>query len=171
MHLIDVVRGKATDRVAAWNHAELSVFGIGAELDEATWRSVFRQLVALGYARPDHDSYGALRLTEASRPVLRGEQRVEMRRPALRKGKAPRKRLAPGPADMDMEIFEKLKTWRTAQARSQAVPPYVVFHDATLAAIAAARPRDLDALSSIAGIGARKLERYGPALLELLQLE
>jgi ATP-dependent DNA helicase RecQ len=171
MHLIDVVRGKATDRVAAWNHAELSVFGIGAELDEATWRSVFRQLVALGYARPDHDSYGALRLTEASRPVLRGEQRVEMRRPALRKGKAPRKRLAPGLAGMDMEIFEKLKTWRTAQARSQSVPPYVVFHDATLAAIAAARPRDLDALSSITGIGARKLERYGPALLELLQLE
>jgi ATP-dependent DNA helicase RecQ len=171
MHLIDVVRGKATDRVAAWNHGELSVFGIGAELDEATWRSVFRQLVALGYARPDHDSYGALRLTEASRPVLRGEQRVEMRRAVARKGKPPRKRLAPGPADVDLEIFDKLKTWRTAQARSQSVPPYVVFHDATLVAIAAARPRDLDALSSIAGIGARKLERYGPALLELLQLE
>jgi ATP-dependent DNA helicase RecQ len=171
MHLIDVVRGKATDRVAAWNHGELSVFGIGAELDEATWRSVFRQLVALGYARPDHDSFGALRLTEASRPVLRGEQQVEMRRAAARKVKPPRKRLVPGPADIDMEIFDKLKTWRTAQARSQSVPPYVVFHDATLAAIAAARPRDLDALSSIAGIGARKLERYGRALLELLQLE
>ncbi|MGH8741202.1 MAG: DNA helicase RecQ, partial [Burkholderiales bacterium] len=80
VHLIDVLRGKATDRVAQWDHDKLAVFGIGAELDEPTWRNVFRQLVALGYARPDHDSFGALRLTGASRPVLRGEQAVEMRR-------------------------------------------------------------------------------------------
>jgi len=165
VHLIDVVRGKATDRVGAWNHAELSVFGIGADLDEPTWRSVFRQLVALGYARPDHDSYGALRLTAASRPVLRGEQRVEMRRATGRKSKP---RQAPVSSAVDPDLFAKLKAWRTAQARSQSVPPYVVFHDATLAAIAAARPRDLDALSAIAGIGARKLERYGAAILGVL---
>jgi ATP-dependent DNA helicase RecQ len=168
VHLIDVLRGKATDRVTDWNHDRLSVFGIGAELDEPTWRSVFRQLVALGYARPDHDSYGALRLTEASRAVLRGERQVQMRRAAARKAKAARARLASG---ADPDLLARLKSWRLAQARSQSVPPYVVFHDATLAAIAAARPRDLDALSAIAGIGARKLERYGPALLELLQLK
>ncbi|MFL6564953.1 MAG: DNA helicase RecQ [Burkholderiales bacterium] len=168
VHLIDVLRGKATDRVAQWNHGDLTVFGIGADVDEATWRSVFRQLVALGYARPDHDSYGALRLTEASRAVLRGEERVEMRRHEPRKLK--RQKLRPEAQPND-ELFVRLKAWRTAQARSQSVPPYVVLHDATLAAIAAARPRDLDALSAIPGIGVRKLERYGPTLIELLQLK
>ena len=170
VHLIDVLRGKATDRVVQWNHAELGVFGIGADLDEPTWRSVFRQLVALGYARPDHDSYGALRLTQASRPVLKGEQRVEMRRASGRKSRSRPAKAHIGSA-VNPEVFERLKAWRTAQARSQSVPPYVVFHDATLAAIAAARPRDLDALSAIPGIGMRKLERYGPTLIELLQLE
>jgi ATP-dependent DNA helicase RecQ len=164
VHLIDVLRGKTTERVAQWNHDQLSVFGIGADLDEATWRSVFRQLVAFGYARPDHDSYGALRLTEASRAVLKGEQPVEMRRHEVRlKRQKVRPQVRP-----DDELFGRLKAWRTAQARSQSVPPYVVFHDATLAAIAAARPRDLDALSAIPGIGERKLERYGTALLGVL---
>ena len=165
VHLMDVLRGKATERVAQWNHDQLSVFGIGADLDEPTWRSVFRQLVALGYARPDHDSYGALRLTQASRPVLRGEQRVEMRRATGRKVKA---RKVAAPADVDAALLAKLKAWRTAQARSQSVPPYVVFHDATLNAIAAAQPRDLAALATIPGIGERKLERYGDAILGVL---
>jgi ATP-dependent DNA helicase RecQ len=163
VHLIDVLRGKATERVAQWDHDKLAVFGLGADLDEGTWRSVFRQLVALGYARPDHDAYGALRLTEASRPVLRGEQAVEMRR-AVSKKKKPSRRTAE-PTD---PLLLRLKAWRLEQARSQSVPPYVVFHDATLSAIAAAQPRDLGGLSAIPGIGARKLERYGPSLLELL---
>ncbi|MGH3465819.1 MAG: DNA helicase RecQ [Kribbellaceae bacterium] len=164
VHLIDVLRGKATDRVAQWDHDKLAVFGIGAELDEPTWRNVFRQLVALGYARPDHDSFGALRLTGASRPVLRGEQAVEMRRAVPRKGKK-KKAL---PTQKDDPLLDRLKAWRMEQARQQAVPPYVVFHDATLSAIAAARPRDLGSLATIPGIGAKKLERYGPALLDLL---
>jgi ATP-dependent DNA helicase RecQ len=169
VHLIDVLRGKASERVGQWNHDQLTVFGIGADLDEPTWRSVFRQLVAHGYARPDHDSYGALRLTEASRPVLKGEQAVEMRRATGRKIKPSKKTSVT--ESVNPELFARLKTWRTAQARSQSVPPYVVFHDATLAAIAAARPGDLGALSGIPGIGTKKLERYGPALLELLRLE
>jgi len=172
VHLIDVLRGKATDRVTQWNHDQLAVFGIGADLDDAMWRSVFRQLVAYGYARPDHDSYGALRLTQASRPVLKGEQRVEMRRATGRKSRSRQAKARAGSAvnpAANPAVFERLKAWRTAQARSQSVPPYVVFHDATLAAIAAARPRDLDALSAIPGIGVRKLERYGPTLLELLR--
>ena len=164
-HLIDVLRGKSTERADQWGHDTLSVFGIGADLDEATWRSVFRQLVALGFARPDHDSHGALRLTEASRPVLKGTQPVEMRRHEVRlKRQKVRPQVAP-----DDALFARLKAWRTAQARSQSVPPYVVFHDATLAAIAVARPRDLAALAAISGIGQRKLERYGPGLLELLR--
>lgn len=176
VHLIDVLRGRATDRVSQWNHDKLAVFGIGADVDEPTWRSVFRQLVALGYARPDHDAFGGLRLTAASRPVLKGEQQVEMRRQAPRKGKAAKRRVtgaAVGANSADLAphlgpLLARLRTWRTEQARSQSVPPYVVFHDSTLSAIAAAQPRDLDALSSIAGIGAKKLERYGPALLQLL---
>jgi ATP-dependent DNA helicase RecQ len=163
VHLIDVLRGKATERVAQWDHDKLALFGIGAELDEGTWRNVFRQLVALGYARPDHDAFGALRLAEASRPVLKGTERVQMRRPVPRKkGKRAR------PAASSDPLLARLKAWRTEQARSQSVPPYVVFHDATLWAIAAAQPRDLGSLSTIPGIGARKLERYGPSLLDLL---
>ncbi|MGB7542247.1 MAG: DNA helicase RecQ [Burkholderiales bacterium] len=179
VHLIDVLRGRATARVSQWDHDQLGVFGIGSDVDEATWRSVFRQLVALGYVRPDHDSFGALRLTEASRAVLKGEQSVEMRRAAPRTGKAagakaPRRRAWDGVQagampDVDDGLLARLKAWRTGQAREQSVPAYVIFHDSTLAAIAAAQPRDLVALSLIAGIGAKKLDRYGPALLEVLR--
>jgi ATP-dependent DNA helicase RecQ len=174
VHLIDVLRGRATERVSQWNHDKLAVFGIGADVDEASWRSVFRQLVALGYARPDHDAFGGLHLTAASRPVLKGEQRVQMRRQTPRKGKSAKRRsgaLADA-ARLDPHLnplLLRLKAWRTEQAREQSVPPYVVFHDSTLSAIAAAQPRNLDALSEIAGIGAKKLERYGSALLQLLQ--
>jgi ATP-dependent DNA helicase RecQ len=167
VHLIDVLVGRQTDRVTQWNHHQLPVFGIGADLDEATWRGVFRQLVALGYARPDHDAFGGLRLTEASRPVLKGEQRVEMRRPTAPR----RKKKSKGTVHASNPLFERLKAWRTEQARAQSVPPYVVFHDATLSAIAAAQPRDLETLSTIGGIGTKKLERYGPALLQLLKEE
>ena len=171
-HLIDVLRGHATERVAQWHHDQLSVFGIGAEVDEATWRDVFRQLVTLGFALPDHAAYGALRLTETSRPVLKGEQRVDMRRIAPRKAKSAavrRKAGADGLSVADAGLLERLRTWRSEQAREQSVPAYVIFHDATLSAIAAARPRDMMDLSSIHGIGARKLERYGPALMALLR--
>jgi ATP-dependent DNA helicase RecQ len=165
VHLIDVLLGRATDRVQQWDHDQLAVFGIGQDLDEATWRGVFRQLVALGYASPDHDAFGGLRLTEAARPVLRGEASVEMRRAISRNSSRKKKRAS---QTSNSPLFERLKAWRMEQARAQSVPPYVVFHDATLAAIAEAQPRDLDALAGIAGIGAKKLERYGPALLELL---
>jgi ATP-dependent DNA helicase RecQ len=171
VHLIDVLRGRETTRVTQWNHQQLGVFGAGIDLDEAAWRNVFRQLVALGYARPDHEAYGALHLTEASRPLLKGELRVEMRRVAPRRGKTVRARNAHISASVpaaDAGLLERLKTWRLSQAREQSVPAYVIFHDRTLAAIASARPRDLDALAEIDGIGGRKLDRYGPALLKLI---
>jgi ATP-dependent DNA helicase RecQ len=168
VHLIDVLLGRPTERVSQWDHDKLAVFGIGADLGEAAWRSVFRQLVALGYARPDHDAFGGLRLTEASRAVLKGEQRVEMRRQAAVSRK---KRKTKGTPLSSSPLFERLKAWRAEQARAQSVPPYVVFHDSTLSAIASIQPRDLDALATIGGIGAKKLERYGPALLQLLKEE
>jgi ATP-dependent DNA helicase RecQ len=132
---------------------------------------VFRQLAALGYVQPDHEAWGALKLTEASRAVLKGEQRVEMRQAVARKGRAAKTRRAASPAlaAADGGLLERLKAWRTAQAREQGVPAYVIFHDRTLAEIAAARPADMDALGALGGIGAKKLERYGPALLELLR--
>jgi ATP-dependent DNA helicase RecQ len=171
VHLIDVLRGRATERVSQWDHDKLNVFGVGSDLDEAAWRNVFRQLVALGYARPDHEAYGALRLTDASRDVLKGEKHIEMRRVTPRKGKAAARRRSTENAAMSAAsdgLLERLKAWRIEQARAQSVPAYVIFHDRTLSAIAAAQPRDLDALSMIDGIGARKLERYGPTLLQLL---
>jgi ATP-dependent DNA helicase RecQ len=126
----------------------------------------------LGFARPDHAAYGALRLTETSRPVLKGEQRIDMRRMAPRKGKSAtvrRRTAADGLSGVDAGLLERLRAWRREQAREQAVPAYVIFHDATLSAIAAAHPRDMADLASIHGIGARKLERYGPALMALLR--
>jgi ATP-dependent DNA helicase RecQ len=170
VHLIDVLRGRATERTAQWGHEQLNVFGIGADLDEAAWRNVFRQLVALGFAEPDHDAYGALKLTDASRPVLKGEQPVEMRQLQPRKGKVSKSRsaAAAGLSSADAGLLDQLKAWRLEQAREQSVPAYVILHDRTLAEIAASRPRDIDALGMISGIGAKKLERYGAALLALV---
>jgi ATP-dependent DNA helicase RecQ len=131
---------------------------------------VFRQLVALGYARPDHEAHGALRLTEAARPVLKGDRQVEMRRDTVRSKKSSSRRTGTAaPANADPDLYARLKAWRAEQARTQSVPAYVVFHDSTLAAIAAAQPRDIDALSAIPGIGAKKLERYGEGLLQLMR--
>ncbi|MEK6591857.1 MAG: RQC domain-containing protein, partial [Pseudomonadota bacterium] len=172
VHLIDVLRGRATERVSQWDHDKLNVFGVGGDMDETAWRNVFRQLVALGYARPDHEAYGALRLTDASRLVLKGGERVEMRRAVPRKGKPAKSRRAAATGALPVanaDLLSRLKAWRMAQAREQSVPAYVIFHDRTLAAVAATRPRDLDALAVIDGIGSRKLERYGTALLKLIQ--
>ena len=171
-HLIDVLRGHATQRVEQWRHQELSVFGIGADIDEAAWRDVFRQLVTLGFVRPDHEAFGALRLTEGSRAVLKGEQRIDMRRMAPRKAKSAtlrRKAVTDGLTAGDASLLERLRAWRSEQARTQSVPAYVIFHDATLSAIASAHPRDIDDLATIHGIGAKKLERYGSELIALLR--
>ncbi len=170
VHVIDVLRGKGGDRVSRWGHDKLGVFGIGAEIDEVAWRGVFRQLVALGFVHVDHESHGALKLTAASRAVLKGEQSVEMRRVVARKRAAPATRVTAAAAlsGEEVNLFDRLKAWRAAEARSQSVPAYVVLHDSTLAEIARRRPGDLDALATIGGIGAKKLEKYGAALLGLV---
>ena len=170
LHVIDVLRGKDSERVARWDHDKLSVFGVGAELDDAAWRSVFRQLVAMGLARVDHESHGALKLAEASRAVLKGEKRVEMRRVVAVAGRPKRSRRGTEAqlSGDEGDLLERLKRWRLAEAQAQAVPAFVIFHDTTLTEIARVRPRSLDALARIAGIGARKLERYGASLVELV---
>ncbi|MEI6723524.1 MAG: DNA helicase RecQ [Betaproteobacteria bacterium] len=170
VHVVDVLRGKVSDRVTRWDHDKLSVFGIGADMDEVAWRGVFRQLVALGFAAVDHEAHGALVLAGASRAVLKGELSVEMRRVVARKKAASVSKagVAAALGGEDADLFERLKTWRGAEARSQSVPAYVVLHDSTLAEIARSRPVSLDALGGIGGIGAKKLERYGEALLGLI---
>jgi ATP-dependent DNA helicase RecQ len=173
VHVIDVLRGKEGERIARWRHDKLSVFGIGADLDDQAWRSVFRQLVALGLAQVAHDAHGALQLASASRAVLRGEQRVEMRRALARKRKTgPPQKASHGPvSDADQLLLERLRTWRRDEARVQGVPAYVILHDATLLEIARRRPGDLMQMNGISGIGSKKLERYGAALLRLLRAE
>ena len=169
VHLIEVLRGKQSERAERWRHDKLAVFGVGADLDDAAWRSVFRQLVALGLARVDHEAHGALRLTEASRPVLRGEQGVQMRRVVAKQGRQLRRTAPAGLAPEDAALLDALKIWRRDEARSQGVPAYVILHDSTLAEIARTRPRDRSTLGSLGGIGAKKLERYGDALLQLVK--
>jgi len=171
LHVIDVLRGHASERVTKWNHEALSVFGIGADLDEAAWRSVFRQLVALGYVEVDHGAYGALKLALASRPVLKGEERVEMRRvaaPAARP-KRERSRVSESLSAADLPLLDQLKAWRLAESRAQGVPAFVILHDSTLAELAQRRPRTMSELAQVSGFGARKLERYGEAVLGVLR--
>ena len=174
-HIIDVLRGKRTEKTAKFGHESLSTFGIGADLSEAEWRLLLRQLVAQHIVEVDYDHYNVLRLTEASRAVLKGERRIELRRPSEkpvrgRREKTPRR--AGGSAitlgGADEALFERLRAWRASVAKEHGVPPYVVFHDATLQAIAGARPGSLDALRSISGVGERKLENYGAAIVRLV---
>jgi len=173
VHLIDVLRGKAGERITRWEHDNLSVFGIGEDIDEMAWRGVFRQLVALGFARVDHEAHGALRLTEASRPVLKGAQKVSMRR-AVTRVRSTRRPARPGSALLadlsaaDGALLDRLKAWRLSESRTQSVPAFVILHDKTLAEIARQRPPDLSSLRAIAGIGATKLERYGPTLVGIV---
>ena len=152
-------------------HDELKTWQVGADLAEKQWRAVFRQLVALGYLDADAEAYGAFKLTAAARGVLKGETTVSFREEAERprKRERGRKAVVAGAARNPIAgpLLEALREWRRATAREHNVPAYVVFHDATLEAIAAARPQTLDDLSGISGIGAKKLERYGAALLEI----
>ena len=172
-HLIDILLGRETTKVQQFGHDRLTTFGIGTELDERGWRSVFRQLVAGGLLEVQIDGFGGLRLTDAARPLLRGETRIQLRREVersrqrQRKSRAGREVEAPL-ADAEQVVFERLRALRGRIAREQGVPAYVIFHDATLRAVAREKPRTLDALGGIGGVGAAKLERYGPALLDAL---
>jgi ATP-dependent DNA helicase RecQ len=172
VHLTEVLRGRDSERVRRFGHDALSVFGVGRETDELVWRGVFRQLVALGLAHVDHEAHGALKLTEASRAVLKGYERVAMRRqveaPLGRKSRSGSTRASDLDGTGEM-LLSHLKAWRLEQARVQSVPAYVILNDNTLAQLARVRPQRRDDLLGISGIGAKKLERYGAALLEILR--
>ncbi len=179
-HLIDILRGKNTEKVQQFNHDDLPTFGAGSDLDEAAWRSVFRQLLASGLLFADAQAYGALRLTDAARPVLKGETLLSLRRPvkpvkrranrSLEKSALVGRRSASENilTAAEASLFEALRVWRAERARDQGVPAYVILHDKSLIELATQRPTNATELHSVAGIGQAKADRYGEDLLRLL---
>ena len=172
-HLIDVLRGKATDKVTQWNHDQLPTFGVGADLDDHAWKSVFRQLAAAGLVHVDMAEHGALQLTEAAREVLKGQRSVQLRRPAKRKSAPSKTSRAPlsNLSAADEALFQLLRQWRADTAREQGVPAYVILHDKTLRELAEVRPVSHGLLAGITGMGSAKIEHYGAELLELIRNE
>ena len=178
-HIMDILRGKATDKVQQFGHEKLSTFGLGAQYSEAQLRGVLRQLLAAGavglhkVTTEGGHSFDTLALTEGSRPVLRGEQSVLLREATAAAGpKKPRRASAPPVAaanlGQDAQVrFINLKAWRAEVAREHNLPAYVIFHDATLAAIAERNPATLEDLQGISGMGAKKLEAYGAEVLRV----
>jgi len=174
-HLIDILRGQSTDRVRQLGHDALKTFGVGANLSDKQWRALFRHLVACGHLSADAEAFGALRLTETARAVLKGELAVALREsPVEARSGRKRGRTLGAPAAISdnpgaAATLDALRAWRRDTAQSHGVPAYVIFHDATLMEIASRAPENLDQLATISGIGAKKLERYGAELLALLQ--
>jgi ATP-dependent DNA helicase RecQ len=186
---IDILLGRKTERVLSYGHDKLSTFGIGADLREAEWRGVVRQLLAGGLLAVEGD-HGTLAVTDASGEVLRGERQVTFRRDApqpaasgsgsggssarggkSRRGAAGTAATAPAAAELTPEaeaVFERLRAWRTGVAKELGMPPYVIFHDSTLRLIAAAPPTTLPGLAQVNGVGETKLARYGQQILDVL---
>jgi len=179
MHLIDILVGRMTERVKQFGHDKLSVFGVGRELNERQWRAALRQLVAMGHLQADSEAFGALKLTESARGVLKGETAVMLREalPGARiratRAKSRRGDLAPASAATgkagDPTLIGALRAWRSEMARQRGVPAYVVLHDSTIDGIASARPATLNELRGIPGIGDKKLEHYGGELIALVR--
>lgn len=169
-YLISVLRGVDEARIKTNNHQQQSTFGLGKDTTEATWRSVYRQLIAHGYLRADAD-HGGLHLTEQARPLLRGEQTLNLRLDAKKpKAENKRKRSSVALEGIDEDMWEELRLLRKELAEEQGVPPFMVFHDATLAEMARERPKTLHELSSISGVGASKLERFGEDFVHFFEV-
>ena len=173
-HIMDILRGKVTDKVTQRGHERLSTFGIGAELTEVQLRGVLRQLIAIGAVAVDAEAFNTLQLTDASRAVLKGEVAVRLRQSVSAPGQRKPKRgaavaLLPATLDADGQSrYLALKAWRAEVAREHNLPAYVIFHDATLLAIAELAPHSLDELQGVSGIGAKKLEAYGQEVLRVV---
>lgn len=174
-HVIDVLMGVENERTIRFGHVDMPVFGAGKDIAAKTWQSVFRQLLAAGFIRVDHEAYGALKLVpDEARTVFRRERPVRFRKDRPTKGKAAR---SASPAasraraeldGSDLALFEQLRAARTELAKNAGVPPYVIFPDTTLVAMARERPETPDGLLAISGVGQSKLERYGAAFLDVI---
>ena len=167
-HLIDVLQGSNTEKIRQFEHDKLSTFGIGQTLDINQWRSVFRQLVARGFISVDLERFGALRLEQKCRPLLKGEQQIELRRDSGKKAVA-RQTKTPLPEDINVGLWEALRECRRLFAEAQGVPPYVIFHDKTLREMAEQMPQNTSEFGLLTGVGERKLEKYSEAFLAVIQ--
>ncbi|APG91889.1 DNA helicase RecQ [Sinorhizobium americanum] len=173
-HVIDVLIGTVNEKTERFGHVDIPVFGAGKDLPARTWQSVFRQLLAMGLITVDHAAFGALKLEPEARAVFKRERQVLFRKDRPSSGKATRGQKSASArersdlAGSDLELFEKLRAERFSIARELNVPPYVVFPDTTLIALAKERPRDFDDLIDIPGIGESKRERYGEAFLAVI---
>jgi ATP-dependent DNA helicase RecQ len=176
-HLMDIVRGKTTEKVTQYGHETLSTFGIGAEFSELQLRGVLRQLIAMGAVAVDAQAFNTLQLTAESRAVLKGDVSVQLREsvsaPAERKSKRSARlgAMVKAPIALDSDAlmrYSALKAWRAEVAKEHNLPAYVIFHDATLAAIAQRAPQSMDDLQGINGIGAKKLEAYAHQVLRVV---
>ena len=176
-HIMDILRGKATEKVSQYGHAKLSTYGIGASFSETQLRGVLRQLIAMGALNVQGQVFNTLQLTEGSRAVLRGDAKVLLRESVSHKAeKRSRKPQAVGPAAANlnqdaMVRYINLKAWRAEVAKEHNLPAYVIFHDATLAHIASADPQNLEDLQGISGIGVKKLEAYGREVLQVCRVQ
>jgi ATP-dependent DNA helicase RecQ len=169
-HLVDVLTGNPTERIRQLGHDRLKTFGVGGEFDARGWLSIIRQLLAQGCLLPDPDGHGGLMLAPNATEVLRGSRELRFRRDPPRERASRRRTGAKPPAALALDdaaeaLWQKLRAWRLDEARRQELPPYVIFHDATLIEVARRRPLSLDALTEIPGIGRSKLDRYGAAVL------
>jgi ATP-dependent DNA helicase RecQ len=168
-HVIDVLRGADDERIRRLGHDQLTTWGIGQDLAAGLWQSVIRQLLAHGLLAPDPNGHGGLQLTDACRPVLRGETRIELREDALPTRQRPsRQRIEAADVAADPDTWATLRAERRRLAEAEGVPPYIIFHDATLLAMLEQQPRNLAEMADVPGVGAHKLSRYGEAFLAAL---
>ena len=169
-HLINVLRGSDSERIFQFDHHQLKVYGIGTEMDNGQWRSVFRQLVARGYMSVDLERFGALRLEDSCRPLLRGEETLQLRKDLLSKtgrGGQQKKIQHLGP-EVNGKLWEALRECRQELAQQNGVPPYVIFHNSTLQEMCQRKPATMDEFAALSGVGERKLLRYGPGFLKVI---
>jgi len=167
-HLIDILTGTETEKVRARGHDGLPTFGVGTEYSRREWQAVFRQMMGHDLVRPDPERHGALRMTDAALPVLRAEQEISLRRDTIKSAGKSRPKVRTLVSEEDAPLLSALKAKRRALAEAQRVPAYIVFNDKTLIEMAQTRPATLDAMAGIGGIGAKKLETYGAAFLEVI---
>jgi len=169
-YLVDILLGKEDERIQQNGHDQISTFGIGTDLDVNEWRGLYRQLISLGYLEVDVDCYGALHLTEASRALLRGEMTLQLRKLVKKSRRSGKKSREKSPVRaVDQPLYDALRQLRKSLSEKQDVPPYVIFHDTTLAAMSCIRPASKKDLLSITGVGEQKLVLYGDAVLEVIQ--
>ncbi|HBR38121.1 MAG TPA: ATP-dependent DNA helicase RecQ, partial [Sulfitobacter pontiacus] len=168
-HLIDILLGNETDKIRERGHSDLPTYGVGKEYDKREWQAVFRQMMGHDLVRPDAARHGALRMTDAALPILRGEASISLRRDSIRAAASQRRPAVKAMvSDEDAPLLSALKAKRRGLAEAAKVPAYIIFNDRTLIEMAEKRPDTLDAMARIGGVGAKKLENFGDAFLEVI---